>query len=117
MSHDGRDLAAALQTIDEVGDSQSMREAIRSAFAGAELIIEHEGSRFALTLRMPDLARPLAAQEFSHGTLRYLCLVAALLSQHPPSLLALNEPETSLHPDLLGPLAKLIAQASSLSQL
>jgi predicted ATPase len=31
--------------------------------------------------------------------------------------LALNEPETSLHPDLFQPLAKLIAGASKYSQL
>jgi predicted ATPase len=117
LSHDGRDLAAALQTIDEVGDSEAMREAIRSAFSGAELIIGCASSRFSLSLRMPDLLRPLGAQEFSDGTLRYLCLVAGLLSPHPPSLLALNEPETSLHPDLLQPLARLIAQSSRSSQL
>jgi predicted ATPase len=117
LSHDGRDLAAALQTIDEVGDTGAMREAIRSAFSGAELLIGNGSSRFSLALQMPDLLRPLSAQEFSDGTLRYLCLVAALLSPRPPSLLALNEPETSLHPDLLAPLARLIAQASHSSQL
>jgi predicted ATPase len=53
--------------------------------------------------------RPLEAHELSDGTLRYLCLVAALLSPRPPQLLALDEPETSLHPDLLGPLAEQIA--------
>jgi predicted ATPase len=49
--------------------------------------------------------------------LRYLCLLAALLSPQPPTVLALNEPETSLHPDLLEPLAKLIEQASKHSQM
>jgi predicted ATPase len=49
--------------------------------------------------------------------LRYLCLLAALLSPHPPALLALNEPETSLHPDLLEPLAQQMAQAARNSQL
>jgi predicted ATPase len=49
--------------------------------------------------------------------LRYLLLVAALLSPRPPELMILNEPETSLHPDLLPPLARLIAQASARSQI
>jgi len=101
----------------QVGDSKAMREAIRSAFSGAELIIGGASSRFSLSLRIPDLQRPLEAQEFSDGTLRYLCLVAGLLSPHPPSLLALNEPETSLHPDLLQPRARLIAQSFRSSQL
>ncbi|WP_338872786.1 AAA family ATPase [Myxococcus stipitatus] len=43
---------------------------------------------------------------------RALCLVAALLSPRPPSFLALNEPETSLHPDLMEPLARGLARAS-----
>lgn len=117
LSHDGRDLAAALQTIDEVGDGAAMREAIASAFHGAELIINEDRSRFSVALRMPELLRPLQAQEFSDGTMRFLCLVAALLSPRPPSLLALNEPETSLHPDLLNPLARLIADAARTSQV
>ena len=36
-------------------------------------------------------------------------LLAALLSPRPPGLLVLNEPETSLHPELTEPLARLIA--------
>jgi predicted ATPase len=35
----------------------------------------------------------------------------------PPELLALNEPETSLHPQLLAPLGRLIGRASRGSQL
>jgi len=46
-----------------------------------------------------------------------LLLIAALLSPRPPELMILNEPETSLHPDLLSPLARLIAQSSKHSQV
>jgi predicted ATPase len=66
---------------------------------------------------MPSLMRPLDGRELSDGTLRYLCLLAALLSPRPPPLMALNEPETSLHPDLLEPLAELLAAAARTSQL
>jgi predicted ATPase len=119
LSHDGRDLAAALQTINEIGQSEDLHEAIRQAFPGASLEIEHdeETGMFAVLMRMPGLKRPLRARELSDGTLRYLCLLAALLSPHPPALLALNEPETSLHPDLLEPLATQIVKASRNSQL
>jgi predicted ATPase len=117
LSHDGRDLAAALQTIIEVGDRPALLEAITRAFPGAELIIESARSRFSLSLLMPEFHRPFEARELSDGTLHYLCLLAALLSPRPPSLLALNEPETSVHPDLIGPLAKLIARASQNSQV
>jgi predicted ATPase len=119
LSHDGSDLAAALQTIVEVGQEQELHEAIAQAFPGAALEIEHdqEGGMFSVLLRMPGLKRPLRARELSDGTLRYLCLLAALLSPRPPALLALNEPETSLHPDLLEPLARQMVNAAQHSQL
>ncbi len=66
---------------------------------------------------MPGIRRPRAAKEFSDGMLRYLCLTAALLSQDPPPLLVLNEPETSLHPDLFDPLAAMIVSRSEHSQI
>jgi predicted ATPase len=53
----------------------------------------------------------------SDGTLRYLLLISALLSPRPPTLMILNEPETSLHPDLLAPLARLMGGAASRSQI
>ena len=55
--------------------------------------------------------------ELSDGTLRYLLLVAALLTPRPPSLMVLNESETSLHPDLLPALARLIIKAAENSQV
>ncbi len=72
---------------------------------------------FSIQLQMPGVLRPLEASELSDGTLRYLCLVAALLSPRPASLLALNEPEMSLHPELMQPLAELIHLASHNSQI
>jgi predicted ATPase len=63
------------------------------------------------------LLRPLSAAELSDGTLRYLLWIAALLTPRPPALMVLNEPETSLHPDLLAPLARLIARAAKESQI
>jgi predicted ATPase len=48
--------------------------------------------------------------------LRFLLLVAALLSPRPPKLMILNEPETSLHADLIPPLARLIQESAKRSQ-
>ena len=41
----------------------------------------------------------------------------ALLSPRPPAFIALNEPENSLHPQMLPALASLIAEASRYSQI
>lgn len=117
LSHWGADLAAAIQTIVEIGDRKGLEESIDRAFPGARLEVRSEQTRFSLALHMPGVPRPLEAAELSDGTLRYLCLVAALLSPRPPALLALNEPETSIHPDLIEPLARLIASAGRSAQL
>ncbi|MDT8908019.1 MULTISPECIES: AAA family ATPase [Pseudomonas] len=118
LHHDGRDLAAALQTILEIGDFQALHAAIGDAFPGARLDIEKlQGGRFAIAFQQHGLLRPLSAAELSDGTLRYLLLVAALLTPRPPSLMVLNEPETSLHPDLLPALARLIIRASANCQV
>ncbi len=117
LAHDGRDLAAALQTILEIGDSKILRDGVTEAFPGSQLRIDGPEARFRLALQMPMFQRPFTAAELSDGTLRYLCLMASLLSPRPPAVLALNEPETHLHPDLLKPLARLIVNASKSSQL
>ena len=74
-------------------------------------------SEFAVALETEGCSRLLEARELSDGTLKYLCLVASLLSPRPPAMIALNEPEASLHPDLLQPLAELIVDASRRSQI
>ena len=59
LSHDGRDLAAALQTILEIGDESLLRETISGAFGGAKLQIEAIDSLFSIKLELPGLLRPL----------------------------------------------------------
>ncbi|GMN90178.1 AAA family ATPase [Francisella sciaenopsi] len=118
LSHDGHDLASALQTIIDIGDHQALNEAIEDAFPGSSLNIKkHSDGQFITELSQHGLLRPLSAREFSDGTLRYLLLAAALFTPRPPELMVLNEPETSLHSDLIAPLARLIAKASTKTQI
>ena len=117
LGHDGADLAAALQTIREVGDASALDKAIDRAFPGSTLEIAVHSGRFEVTLRQHGLLRPLGSAELSDGTLRYLLWVAALLTPRPPELLVLNEPETSMHPDLVEPLADLVVTASANTQV
>lgn len=118
LHHDGRDLAAAVQTIFEIGDANAFNEAIDDAFPGARIAIDFEsGGLFTLRMHQPGLLRPLTAAELSDGTLRYVLLVTALLTPRPPTLMVLNEPESSLHPDLLPALGRLIKQAAQRSQV
>jgi predicted ATPase len=117
LSHDGTDLAAALQTIREIGDPQALDDAVEDAFPGASVTVESRDGRFESTMLQHGLLRPLKAVELSDGTLRYLLWIAALLSPRPPKLLVLNEPETSLHPDLLPALGRLISKVAERSQV
>jgi len=118
LAHDGSDLAAALQTIVAGGRAGALDEAIDNAFPGSRVEVQvGADGRFSLQLRQPGLLRPLGAAELSDGTLRYLLLVAALLTPRPADLVVFNEPETSLHPDLLEPLGALIAAVSGRSQI
>jgi predicted ATPase len=117
LDADGRDLAAALQTIIEIGDAAALHSTIDDAFPGSRLQVVERRGRFDLELTSHGLLRPLSTAELSDGTLRYLLLVAALLSPRPPSLMVLNEPETSLHADLLPALARLIARTSKHAQI
>jgi predicted ATPase len=98
LSHDGADLAAALQTIREIGDAEALDDAVRCAFPGSHVEITAPGGRFELALRQPGLLRPLRAAELSDGTLRYLLWAAALLTPRPPEMLVLNEPEALARP-------------------
>jgi predicted ATPase len=117
LDNDGADVAAAIQTIREIGDADALTAAVSDAFPRSELSITNSAGRFTLSMKQHGLLRPLDAPELSDGTLRYLLWIAALLTPRPPALMVLNEPETSLHPDLLAPLARLIARAAERSQV
>jgi predicted ATPase len=117
LSNDGADMAAALQTILEIGDPEALAEAVDDAFPKSSIEVLNLEGRFEIAMHQHGLLRPLRAAELSDGTLRYLLWIAALLTPRPPELLVLNEPETSLHPDLLPPLGRLIASAAERSQV
>jgi predicted ATPase len=117
LAPDGADVAAALQTIRELGPRGALEEAIELAFPGSRIQVVNTAGRFEVAFQQHGLLRPLSGAELSDGTLRYLLWVAALLTQRPPELLVLNEPETSLHPDLLPALANLVVTAAKETQV
>lgn len=117
LAADGHDLAPAVATILESAWEEPFRAAVADAFPGTGIGVADHGGRFELELRQTGMLRALTARELSDGTLRYLLLATALFSPRPPGLIVLNEPETSLHADLLPALARLIADAARRSQL
>ena len=117
LDGDGGNLAANLQTLIECRRSEPLDEAFEKAFPECRWSPVDDAGRFQLRLLRPGLKRWLDASELSDGTLRFFCLCAALLSPKPPPLMIINEPEASLHPDLMAPLAEIIARASRDTQL
>ncbi|HVK45698.1 MAG TPA: AAA family ATPase [Micropruina sp.] len=117
LAGDGHDLAPAIATILESAWAEPLQQAVGDAFSGSALTVTDSAGRFEVGLRQPGLLRALSAHELSDGTLRYLLLAAALLSPRPPGLMVLNEPETSLHPDVLPALARLVRRAADRTQL
>ena len=134
LDADGANLAAVLATAMFLRDgADGIKAAVADAFPGCEIEMPLPGDpaeratvggitlppvcEASFYLTMPDLGRLFSAAELSDGQMRYLALVGALLSYRPAPFIALNEPETSLHPGMLPALGRLIAAASKRSQV
>ncbi len=119
LASDGSNLAAVLATLVHIReDTVDLDRAIEDAFPGATLEVPVPGRAASFGLRFAEHPKRIfEAAELSDGTLRYIALVGALLAYRLPAFVALNEPETSIHPDLLDPLARLIARASERTQI
>lgn len=61
--------------------------------------------------------KPFFANELSAGTLRFLHLITLLLTPRSPTLLLIDEPEDSLHPELMRLLAELLQEAAERTQV
>lgn len=123
LSDDGGDLAPALATIVEQGMGRQLDDAVAQALDSRvevrEVAVGGQGALGVMDVlvHQPGLLRPVSGPGASEGTLRYLLLCAALLAPRMPELLVLNEPETSLHPRLFPPLARLVADAAERTQV
>lgn len=112
LDHDGHNLASAIKTIECSPNSELFDQVISDAFPGAYLCADHE-----IYIIYNGLNRSLTAKELSDGTLRFILWAAALLTPQPPTLMVINEPELSLHEDLIPALANLIIHASKQTQI
>ena len=61
--------------------------------------------------------RQIPAARLSDGTLRYLALLTILHHPTPPPLVAIEEPELGLHPDVIPHISELLVEASKRTQL
>lgn len=117
LDHDGANLAASVQTVLESAWSSDLTESVADALPGTRISVSEADGWFNLQVHQPGLLRRLTASELSDGTLRFLLLATALTSPQPPPLLVVNEPESSLHPDVVPALARLIAATARRTQV
>jgi predicted ATPase len=119
LASDGSDLAAVFATVVHIRqDASALDQAIQDAFPGAGLVVPSPERMATFGLKLPEFPhRVFEAAELSDGMLRYLGLAGALLGYRLPTFVALNEPEASLHPDLMEPLARMIIHAAERTQI
>ena len=70
-----------------------------------------------LTWRQIGSDYPLLPSQLSDGSIRFLCLVTALLQPNPPSTIIIDEPEIGLHPYAISLLGSLLSSASERMQV
>ena len=124
LDADGGNLAAVFATLAHIREDMHDIDAfVDAAFPGARLEIPYPAREASFAMTYPEFVldggarRPFAARELSDGTLRFLGLAGALHAYHRPPFVALNEPEGSLHPELMRPLAQMIARAAEQAQV
>lgn len=71
----------------------------------------------AMTWKDKSFDKPMYMNQLSEGTLRFLWLTSLLQSPDLPAITMIDEPEVSLHPELLSLLAQLLREASERSQV
>lgn len=71
----------------------------------------------AMTWKDTKFSKPMYMNELSEGTLRFLWLTALLQSPNLTTITMIDEPEVSLHPELLSMLADLMREAAQRTQL
>lgn len=70
-----------------------------------------------MMLRGQHLSKSVSIEHISDGKLRYLLLLSILFNPERGSIVCIDEPETSLHPDMINTIAEAIKQASKETQL
>jgi predicted ATPase len=117
----GEELVACLFYLRETERNrfEAIEDALRAAFPRFERLDfpPVAAGTLALAWREEGFSQPLYLHQLSEGTLRFLWLAALLQSPGLTALTLIDEPEVSLHPELLSLLADLLREASNRTQL
>ncbi len=122
VSPDGQNLINVLHTLYTTDRKfkQDINDAMFAAFGADfdELIFPPAADqRIQMRVRWKTLKREQSTADLSDGTLRFLFLMTVLASPNPPPLIAIDEPETGLHPSMLPIIAEFAVEAATRTQV
>jgi predicted ATPase len=119
--NNGEDLTPFLYTLRESDHNryQTIEDTLKAAFPGFESLNFPPAAAgyLSMTWKEKYFNTPLNADQLSEGTLRFLWLVSLLQSPILPTITMIDEPEVSLHPELLNLFADLLREASQKTQI
>jgi predicted ATPase len=117
VSPDGSNLISVLHTV--YTGNRNFEEQIDAAMSAAfgedynRLVFPPAADgRVQLRVRWKSLRREQSTADLSDGTLRFLFLLAVLANPNAPGVLAIDEPETGLHPSMMPIVAEYAQEAS-----
>jgi len=122
VSSDGQNLVSVLHTLYESNRQfeNNLNNAMKVAYGDdfeKFVFPPAADGRIQLRIRWKSLDRPQSTSDLSDGTIRFLFLITVLANPNPPTLIAIDEPETGLHPSMLPIIAELAADAAIKSQI
>ena len=118
LADGGDNLALVLHELDFQGVHERIKHYIARFCERFEDVKIRVGDGIAQAfLRENGLVESLSAMRMSDGTLKFLCLLAALFNPKPPPLICIEEPEIGMHPDALSLIAEALVEASESVQL
>jgi predicted ATPase len=117
----GEDLVSCLFYLRETDRNrfEAIEDSLRAAFPRFERLDfpPVAAGTLGLAWRERGFSKPLYTHQLSEGTLRFLWLTTLLQSPGLTALTLLDEPEVSLHPELLSLLADQLREASRRTQI
>jgi len=119
--NDGEDLVSFLYYLRETDPArfETIEDTLKSAFPTFENLNfpPVAAGMLAMAWKDENFKTPLYSHQLSEGTLRFLWLAALLQSPGLSTVTMIDEPEVSLHPELLSLLAGLMREASQRTQI
>lgn len=118
LAHDSRNLGLILNQLEHSGAWSEFNGYLTRFLPRFQRYSTRiEGGTVQFYLHEAGMKVPIPATRLSDGTIRFMAILAQLLSPTPPPLICMEEPELGLHPDAIALLASLLQEASTRTQL